>query len=534
MPERGLWVHCSSGVGRSAGNANPERPVQWRDVRIALPSRIPPAKAFLFTAVLVLVELVEGTDPRYALLVFAYFMLSVFAFNVAGGFTRPSGAYIFFYSTLVAGVGTVYKALLGQAAQTHLESPVLVMSVYVGTVLALMLAAFLTRRIATSRDGVAGLLHVPKVDMSTSALGCVVMVFLINNAGSVFPVTSGSILHAIYLINFFLPLGILLGTIAAVQNSNGRRSTSPLTVCILIYATYNGILSFSKQGMFSPFVCWVLGLAWAGFHLQKRHILTILTFAFIAQTWMVPLANVGREQGASPEYGGPLAIAEHYALHPGLLRELNRETQSAYSMLDIWYYGTPQGIFDRFTMLPNDSQLISYSAQGHYFGYLPLSIYFGNWVPHLINPNKADSTGVGGNKYAHELGQLAEADVSTGISYSPSGEAFHLDGWTCVLLVQPFIFLVCFVITDWVCGDLRTQPWGLLPMLLFAHIAPEQLLGGTIVYTWTGNVGTIFAILVCGYVTPVFGRLLKGRERAPVWRNLAVGAAAMPSEAEPA
>ena len=69
------------------------------------------------------------------------------------------------------------------------------------------------------------------------------------------------------------------------------------------------------------------------------------------------------------------------------------------------------------------------------------------------------------------------------------------------------------------CGDLRAQPWGLLPLLLFAHIAPEQLLGGTITYTWQGNLGTTFAIFICGYVAPVFGRLLKGRERTIVWRN---------------
>ena len=48
----------------------------------------------IFSALLVLVQLLEGTDPRYSGLVFCFFMLSTFAFNVAGGFTRPSGAYI--------------------------------------------------------------------------------------------------------------------------------------------------------------------------------------------------------------------------------------------------------------------------------------------------------------------------------------------------------------------------------------------------------------------------------------------------------
>ncbi len=503
-------------------------------MRIVLPSRIPPAKAFLFTAVLVLVELAEGTDPRYSLMVFLYFMLSTFAFNIAGGFTRPSGAYIFFYSTLVAGVGTVYKALLGQPAQTHLQSPLLIISVYTATVAALLIAAFLTRKIATTMDGIAGVMHVPQLDLGTSALGCLVMVFIINNSYLVFVGGSGSILHAIQMVNYFMPLGILLGTMAAIRNSNGRRSTSPMTWFALVYSTFYGILSFSKQGMFTPFVCWMLGLAWGRFRLRLVHILVIIGFAIIAQEWMVPLANVGREEAVTGSQEEHLAITEKYVEHPALLRQVNKDRQAGYTSLDIWYYGTPQGIFDRFTMLPNDAQLIDYTAQGHYFGYLPIVVYFENWVPHFIDPNKVVATTVGGNRYAHELGQVADEDETTGISFSPSAEAFHIDGWTSVLLVQPFIFLLAFTVTDAVCGDLRRQPWGLLPMLLFAHIAPEQLLGGTINYVWLGNVGTIFAIFISGYVTPVFGRLLLGRERAPVWRNHAVPVGGRPTGVEPA
>ncbi len=486
-------------------------------MRITLPQRIPVSKAFLCTSLLVLAELLEGTDPLYAVMVFCYFMLSVFAFNMAGGFTRPSGAYVFYYSTLAGGVGTVYKAVLGQPANTHLQAPLLVISVYTATVFALLCAVFLTRRIVNTTDGIADLMHVPKLDFATSALGCVVMVFLLDFvAGFLGAGFTGAILHGLAIVNYFLPLSILLGTIAAVRNSHGQRSTSPLTLAVLAYATYGGVLSFSKQGMFSPFVCWVLGLAWSRFQLRVRHLATIAVFAVIAQGWMVPLANVGRVDEVNEDR---VAVVEHYIQHPLLLRETNRERQSAYAGMDVWYYGTPQGIFDRLSMLPNDSQLIAYTAQGNYFGYLPIIAYYENWVPHIIAPHKLEGVWIGGNRYAHELGQLADQDVTTGISFSPSGEAFHIDGWRCVLLAQPIIFLILFVTTDFVCGDLRAQPWGLLPLLLFAHIAPEQLLGGTITYTWQGNLGTTFAIFICGYVAPVFGRLLKGRERTIVWRN---------------
>lgn len=488
-------------------------------MRLTLFQRIPISKALIFTLVLVLVELVEGTDPIFAFLVFCYFMLSVLAFNVAGGLTRPSGAYILFYSVLVAGVGLVYKALMGQPAQTHLYTPVLVMGVYTATVAAMLIAAFVTRKFVTTMDGVAGVLHVPRMDLNTSALGCVVIVFLINNAFSIFAGGNGTILHAIAMVNYFLPLSILLGTAAAVRNSNGRRSTSPLTLTALAYSTVYGLLSFSKQGMFSPFVCWVLGLAWAGFRLRLRHVVAIVVFSVIAQEFMVPLANIGRGEAGGAPNEVRLAVVEDHILHPLKLKQMNTERAAGYSGLDIWYYGSPQGIFDRFTMLPNDSQLIGYSASGHFYGYLPLIYYFENWVPHILFPNKLQGIVLGGNVYAHELGYVADDDWTTGISFSPSAEAYHLDGWTCVLAIQPFIFLIVFASTDAVCGDIRSQPWGLLPMLLFAHIAPEGLLAASINYVWMGNVGTIFAIFVSGYVTPVFGRLLRGRTRDPLWRS---------------
>ena len=502
-------------------------------MRIRLPSSIPVAKAFLFSAVLALVELVEGTSPMYALMVFLFFIMSVFAFNVARGFTRPSGAYIFFFSTLAVGVGTVYKALLGQAADTHLQAPLLTISVYTATSGLLLIAAFLTRKIATTVDGVAGILHVPQLNLRTSAMGCFVMVELIDLSFSIFPGGSGSILHAIALVNYFLPLGILLGTVAAVQDSHGARSTSLMTLAAMGYSTYTGMLAFSKQGMFTAFLCWVLGVAWAGYRLRTRHMVAIFAFCVAAVQFMVPLANVGRVDVITGSPQERVRILTKYAANPSLLSQTNESRINAYAGADYWYYGKPEGILDRLTMLPNDAQLINFTTQGHFFGYMPILVYFQNWVPHFIDPHKLEGVTIGGNRYAHEMGQLADEDSTTGISYSPAAEAYHLDGWRAVLLLQPCVFLLLFVTADAVCGDLRAQPWGLLPLLLFAHIAPEGLLGGPITYVWLGNVGTIFCIVISGYVTPVFGGLLRGRERVPVWRaNIALPRNESPAAAE--
>ncbi len=479
---------------------------------LPLPTRVPLFYAVVCTSLLVLVQLLEGTDPRYSALTFAFFMLSTFAFNIAKGLSRPSGAYIFFFSVLVVDVGTVYKALLGQPAQTGLQQPLLTMGAYVGTMAAMLLAAFATRKIATSEDGMAALLNVRRINFTESSLGCLLIYALLTGAQQVLPGGGGQVLHAIAIINPFLPLGLLLATIAAVRNSGGVRSTNAISLVALGYSQYAGLLSFSKQGMFTPFVCWLLGCAWARFRLRLVHFVVIGVFAVLAQKVFFPLSSL-RNDVVTGTQDERHALIEHYMTHPA---EFQRRTHEWEPPSDFeWrtlYYGQPQGLWDRLTMMPNDSMLISFSDQGHYFGYRAMQFYFENWVPHVIDRHKLEGISVGGNAYSHEMGGLAEADTTTGISFSPTAEAFHIDGWRGVLLLQPAIFLLLFVTVDAVCGDVRRQPWGLFPLLAFSHLAPEALLGGAVTATWYGNLSILLAIFVCGYITPVLGMLLSGNK----------------------
>jgi hypothetical protein len=506
--------HCERPLGLTRAD------IIWGTMRIVLPLRIPVVKAFLFSALLALVELLEGTSVPYVLLIFAFAMLTTFAFNTAGGFSRPSGGYVFFYSLLTVGVGTIIKAVLGQPADTHLMDPVLTLGVETGTLAAIFVAVYVARQLATTSDGVAGLLHVPEINFRISALGCYVAVALIDLGLIYLPGGNGSILHAIAMVNYFLPLGILLGTIATVRGSGGRHSLSLTTFAAISYATWQGMLAFSKQAMLTPFTCWVLGLAWAHYRIKLRHVLTILLFAFLTQEFVTPLANIGRDDVGPDDPASKRAdVVLNYMANPALLRRINKERTEGYKDYPYFYYGAPSGILDRLTMLAVDSQLIGFTAEGHVFGYLPVYVYFQNWVPHIINPHKLENVNVGGNRYAHEMGQIADEDTTTGISFSSGAEAFHIGMWPAVLLLQTGLFFLLFVTVDAVCGDLRQQPWGLLPVLLFSHLAPEGGVNGPISFVWIGNIAVIFCIVVCGFITPVFGGLLQGRERVPLWQG---------------
>lgn len=482
---------------------------------LPFPIRIPVFRALLFTCLLVIVQLTEGTDPRYSFLVFCFFMMSVFAFNVAGGFSRPSGAYIFFYSLLVVVIGTVGKAVLGEAAQTHLVNPLLLMLTYLGSITGMFVAAFMSRRIATTTDGIAGVLHIKELNYSDASLGCVILFLFLYFGGPILPGGGGQILHSLQVINPFLPLSILLGTVAAVRESNGWRSTNTLNLVVMGYTFYLGMITFTKQGMFTPITCWIIALAWTRFRLRPVHLAFIGGFAVLGGMVLGPMSQVGRNDLVTYSQAERAGLVYHYFTHVSELRR--RADLGAIPDRDrkLFYYDQPRGLLDRLSMMPGDAVLIDFSNQGHYFGFLALRFYFQNWVPHILNPHKLEGVLVGGNTYMHELGGLADEDTTTGISFSPTAESFHIGGWPTLLLIAPGIWLLLFVTSDAACGDIRKQPLGLLYVLVFAHVAPEGGIGGSIDLVRLLNAGFIIAISFCGYVAPVIGMLLRGRAPEP-------------------
>ena len=479
---------------------------------IPFPSRVSLLPTFVFTSLLVLVELLEGTTPLYSSLIFAFCMLSVIAFNTVGGFSRPSGGYIAFYALLVVIVGTVYKALLGQPAQSNLPDPILMIATYVATMAGMLLAGFISSKIATTSDGIAGIFNVHERNFGSSALGCLLIHIIIITASSLLPDGGGQVLHSLLIINPFLLLSVVLGTIAAVRDSHGRRSTNVISICTLVYLLVSGLLSFSKQGMFLPAVCWLLGAAWTRFRLRGIHIACLFLYLVCAFEVFAPI-SANRDDLQNGSTDERLALIEHYLTHLGELHE--RSTSTVIDEHGIGakmlYYGKPQGLWDRLSMIPNDALLISFSNQGHYRGYDVMLYYFRALVPHVLDAHRVIDTSIGGNAYTHEMGGLPDADTSTGISFSPTAEAYHIDGWRAVLILQPVIFLLLFLVVDSVCGDIRKHPCGLFLTLSFAHTAPEALLGGAVTALTYGSASVSIAVFVCGYITPVLGQLLSGK-----------------------
>ena len=489
-------------------------------MRLPFPDRIPFVTVFSFAVILCGIQLAEGTSGSFSLCCFLFILVAGIAFNLAGGLTRPSGSYVFFFAMLTLIVGLCWKAILGEPADSHLEDPMLGISVYLGTMCSMCIAVLLSRRLSTKRAILRNMVTESK--MQTATVGCIMTGFLIFFISAFFPELggNGTVLSAIGQVNQFFPLAIVLGTIHTIRRSGGTRSVNLPVLMAIIFSCGVGIFGFSKQGIIAPLVCWLLAAASQRYWVSKTQIVAGLFTAFFIFHYLVPYAQYGRGYRQDTLSGNFYVVVSLLSDLGNVREQYLENSDDAEQTLFYGYYQTPQGFFDRLQAFSMDSALISNKHQTGFAGIIPILQAFENFVPHFLWKDKPAVNY--GNRYAHDIGLLADEDNTTGVSFSPAAEAYVLSGWTSVFLLAPLILAVLFIVFDSLCGNVREAPWGLIVMVIFAHMAPEGGLIGPIYATGFVTFGIIFSAIVGAYVMPIVGTLFIGPEGILIRRGAPV------------
>jgi hypothetical protein len=499
-------------------------------MRLPFPTRISVQKTFLFAAVVFIIQILQHTDVTFAGLFFAYVMFSVIAFNAAGGFSRAPGAYIFWFALLTCIIGVLWKIAVDEPGESNLVSPNVTLATYVVSMMTIFGALQISRRLTRRAPGLTFTLHADKVNLGHAALGCFVANQLVVWANEYLPHGSGSLVNILNQENVFLPVCILLGTIHTIRTTGGRRSVNLLTfIASALIFVYGGLAGYSKQAMFTPIVCWGVAAASQRYRLRLWQVGLLLAFAVVSVELLSPLSQVGR--ALIPEtatLSDRLTLSADLLTHPKVLRADYIEgtgTPDETGHITGWaagYYDTPQGLMDRLNIIRSDDRLNTYTLQGHTVGKMKVLFYFIDWIPHFILPNKESFMPPGvnnaGNYYAHELGMLAPDDYTTGVSFSPSAEAFHMDTWEGIVVVGAFVWTLLFIVVDLICGDLRNSPIALFVVVAFAHVAPESLIGNLVYFIFFQDLGIVIAIVFCTYFAPIIGQLLSGPQESRIAR----------------
>ena len=477
-------------------------------MRIPFPERIPFKILFFSAAALSAVQILEGTNSTFSLCCFFFVLVAGIAFNIAGGLTRPSGAYIFFFSTLAVILGLLRKASLGEAADSNLQVPLLTIAIYLAGISTMLLAAYLSRKVSRKHALLGDVL--PDYKMQTATIGCTIAGFLIVFLTFFAPGGNGSVLSALNQLNHFFPLAIIIGVIHTIRRTGGRRSVNFPVLLSAGLLFYSGVIGFSKEGMLSPFACYLLAAASQGYRLSRAQVAGAILAVLFVFRYLVPYSQYGRTFKQETQLDN-IKVAYSLLSNLGDVREEYLKTAAeSYEEQLYSYFNTPQGFFDRLQMVSVDDALNQNTEQFGTFGMLPILQSFENVIPHFIWKSKPSFQY--GNNFAHEIGLLSPDDDTTGISFSPMSSAFHIAGWPGILFLAPALWFLLFWTYDSLCGDVRKAPWGLLVLVIFSHNAPEGD-STNVIYTFTtGAIGVAFASVLAAYLMPILGTLFIGPE----------------------
>jgi hypothetical protein len=477
-------------------------------MRLPFPERLPLVPVVYFAVLLCAAQLAMGTNSTFALCCFFYVLVAASGFNLAGGFTRTSGVFIFFNSILGVILGLCMKIYLGEPGDSNLLSPILTMQVLLAGMCMMVVAVYLSKRVSTKRALMGKM--VTDSNMQTATVGCLIAGMILNFAGFVLPTGQGSVLSAMNQLNRFFPLAIILGVINSIRRSGGTRSVNLPVILAGATMFVNGLFGFSKEGMFAPFACWALAAASQRYKVNRFQMIGGIFIVFFSFQYLVPYAQYGRNfRGDDLQSGVSNSLM--------LLSDLGSVRQQylsisadSYDERILGYYSKPQGFFDRLQMVSIDDALINRTAQSGTYGIYPVVAAFENMVPHFIWKDKPVL--LAGNVYAHEVGLLGEEDDSTGVSFSSTSSSFHLLGWQGIIFLAPAVWFMLFLIFDSLCGDVRKTPWGLLVLVLYTHAAPEGDIGACIYMCFYTTIAIVFAGVMGAYVMPVLGTFFIGPE----------------------
>jgi len=311
---------------------------------------------------------------------------------------------------------------------------------------------------------------------------------------------NGSFGSFLILANRYPMLTWVLGVMYTVYRTKGNRSVSGPLMLILLYTAVGALFTFSKEQFLGPFFTWAMTCALVGYRLNWTNVFFFLLGLTLTVVFLVPYANYGR--GVESEMSRP-QLSYYLLTHMDEVKEAN--ASQAANMGEVHYYNHNLGILDRMTILPVDDALIDQTDRNGPFGLWPLPAAFLNIIPHVLYPNKPNYPF--GNMYAHELNLLPPEDDATGVSFSPSVEAYHMARMMGVAFVEPLVLMLLFVVLDSVIGDVRRNPVGLLTTILVSRAAPEGMLTGTPVLMGQFLFTNVLAAYVCAYVLPMLGSI---------------------------
>ncbi len=456
-------------------------------MRFPWPDHIKAKHLIFFATTLLVLQLASGTHPLFATCIFFYTLLAGTAFNFGGGLYTYTGSFIAFQSLEVVLISQVAKLILWQPADSNLQTPLHTAGIYVAGMAAECAAVIVCskyRRKEPIFDSRKDESRMMEMSIAGSMLG-IVASFLLFTLGlqSEGGIKQASIWGYLNQLQYFLPLGIMLGTAYLIRASDGKRSARWWTVMPIVYMSLQGVALNSKQGIFQPVFTWLLVCLVYRYKFSKLQIAGIIAYVIFGAYIIFPVVQYSRAyvregnliQRAQLVYqfttqNGLIAIREAY------INDEELESESADEHY-FFYYGRDMQLLDRFSLIETEDAVVRYAERVGSYGLEPFADEAISIVPRFMLPNKDDYLHISmANVLGRATGMLGPEDEQTFISFSMFATTYFLAGWGGVTALIFAVMAITFTVIDSFYGDARKSYYALLPIVGNIHGAPELML----------------------------------------------------------
>lgn len=465
-------------------------------MRFPFPKTIPLGRLLIALTAVLLVQIIQGTDPAFALLMLAAQVAAAVAFNCLGGMTHMAGAFCLFAVLPNVTIPELTHLLVGQPGDYNLQHPLMTAgacAVFFGCV---MTAALLVSSIS---HPVALLDHIHFSIFELriiSALSCILAVTIsINLLSLKGPLQDGTLLAAAgHFLGFLFAGSIMVATYVRIVTTNGRSVVNWYVAFLLIISMVPGLLNASKEGILTPLLCWIVVVAASRHRFTWFGTLGLAAVLFVAWAFVYPFSQNAR---------GPVresqSISERVSLIILFIRDPSAFPDVTSTSEESSEFGTATSkvnIIQRYSLLKSNDMLIDADLRSGYTSidrYTPILL---SVVPHALWPDRPNP--ILSNELGHKAGfTMGDSDTETGIAIGAPGVFFDLGGWLALIVYTLICVTVYFFVVIRFVGSSESGIWGLVPIgteaLIAGAVSPAAMFN--LVYWFMGMLFLMIAIL---------------------------------------
>ena len=439
-------------------------------MRIPFPKSIPLRQLTVFLTVMLFIQLAQGTDPLFAVLMLVAQLAAVAAFNRLGGMTHMAGAFCLLAMLPNVTVPEFTHLVLGQPGDFNLEHPIMtsgVCAAFFCCIFATAVLVSLTKPTEPILDRIPFSSLELRVISAVSAAFAIVVAFVVTRAMSTTGVENGSLIAALYqFLPFTQAISVILATYVRLRTTNNQSCMSWYVGLMLLIMVIPGVLNAQKEGMLTPIFCWLVVVAASGHRLSRVGILALVALVLFLWSFVYPFSQNARFPIREAE-----TLSEKVDLIIQYIQDPSSFPDSTSNSEESSEFGTDTSkvnIVQRYSLLKSIDMLIDADLRSGYTSidrYLPVLV---SVVPHVFWPDRPQV--ITSNELGHKAGfAMADSDTITGIAIGSPALFFDIGGWLALLVYTPICFALFFLVAVRLVGKTTVGPWALVPIGMEAH-----------------------------------------------------------------